>query len=95
VFILVRNIGPFGVSALHGTKCPLLTAFFPSLSFFLSSGWVTFLPEGIFLSNKNVRNPTKMKMKLARELSCRKRLKWRNNKEYVFLKVILSDTLGT
>ena len=37
--------------ALHGTKCPLLTAFVSLLSFFLSffhsPPWVTFLPERV------------------------------------------------
>ena len=35
-------IGPSRLSALHGTKCPLLTVFFSPLS----SALVTFPPEG-------------------------------------------------
>ena len=35
----------------HGTKCPLLTAFF--LSFFFSSPTLTFLPEGVIVGFQN------------------------------------------
>ena len=44
-------LGPSGLCALYGTKCPLLTAFLISLlSFFIIlSACVTVLPEGVIL----------------------------------------------
>ena len=44
LFILLSKIGPSGLHALHGTKCPLSITFFLS-SLSLLSALVTFLPE--------------------------------------------------
>ena len=38
------NVGPSGCVRCHGTKCPLITAFFSLLS-----PDVTFLPEGVIV----------------------------------------------
>ena len=46
---IVQQIGPSGFVHCHGTKCPLLTAFFSLSSFFLLSPWDTFLPEGVIV----------------------------------------------
>ena len=46
-FPCLKNFSPSGLRALHGTKCPLLTAFF--FLFLLLSALVTFLPERVVL----------------------------------------------